>query len=167
MDTDYKQASKLVSPESFVDTMTRERKKRRTIMGFYIYVVISFLGSAIFIFAATGAVGASLYVLFLGIALLLISLMYRKLIPSREDIERLPEMMDAIENPKAPEHRRYLRFTKKEKWGIYDISYHRVLLEPVYDDLVWEKPYTLRAANGQKTRLFRLDRVGRNSQFDS
>ena len=78
---------------------------------------------------------------FVGTLIMLGMTLYQalKLVPSKQDVEQLAYVADRMETGFPPSHRRYLRFEKNGKWGLYDFSYHRVLLPAKYDEITWTR----------------------------
>ena len=102
-----------------------------------------------------------------GIFQLINTLDFRKYVVSTQEIEELPSVMDAVEEHRTPMLRRYLRFSKDGKWGLYDVTLRRVVLKPVYDQIVWKKTgHTLLVTRDGERQQVRLGRFKGNLKFE-
>lgn len=161
MDTEQNNTPELISAESFKSVMKRVRKNSNLALAYNVLGTIAiFVFAIIFLsMADDGLLVPGLIFLAGGVLQLIHTVNFRKYVASTEEIEELPGIMDAVESHRAPSLRRYLRFTKDGKWGVYDVTLHRILLEPVYDRITWKKTGSTLLVSADGTQ--QLVKIGR------
>lgn len=129
----------LLSPEQFQEIVRRQQKRSRLTHGYYVFGTVAIFIFAIVTFVALDGeyVLLPLFLLAAAACQLYITIRFKKYIADDREIAELPQVMDAAENLRNPTLYRYVRFLKDGKWGLYDITLHRVTLNPVYDDISW------------------------------
>ena len=113
----------------------QRRKAQVSIRNMYIVAIFLFIGLAIV--ANDGVVWAGMITLV--VVFLLCILLLSKIIPSKESIAEVQVFADKMESGLKPSHRRYLFFTKSDKWGVYDCRKFCVVVPAHYDSISWKK----------------------------
>ena len=127
----------IIPSVSFVDAMKRIRESFRIAHGYNIFSTVALFLIGIVLIVELPPFG--IVCIIASVLQLIHTVNYKKYIPSLEEIEDLPKIMDYVEYRKSWAPRRFLRFQKDGKWGMYDTTLHKVVVEPIYTDIQWKK----------------------------